>query len=100
MTHGPSPHGFPPPTKTHTNHHTRAHAAPWEASLNTCGDPKSNVATDIPARFASIRAQGFSTILLWGAEYWLWRADNGDYSWLDVVNGILAANATAPPVSV
>ncbi|MDQ6919492.1 MAG: hypothetical protein M3Z98_09055 [Candidatus Dormibacteraeota bacterium] len=79
---------------------TEAQAEPWEASINTYGDPKSTVASDIPARFASIRAQGFSTILLWGAEYWLWRADNGDHSWLDAVTGVLAANAAAPPVSV
>jgi hypothetical protein len=75
---------------------TEAQAEPWEASINTYGDPKSTVAEDIHSRFASLRAQGFGTILLWGSEYWLWRADNGDSSWLDAVKGILAANAAAP----
>jgi len=76
---------------------TEAQAEPWEASINTYGDPKSTVAEEIHTRFASIRARGFGTILLWGSEYWLWRADNGDSSWLDAVKGILASNAAAPP---
>ena len=78
---------------------TEAQAEPWEASINSYGDPKSTVAEDIHSRFTSIRAQGFSTILLWGSEYWLWRASNGDSSWLDAVTGILAANAAAPGLS-
>jgi hypothetical protein len=75
---------------------TEAQAEPWEASINSYGDPKSTTAKDIESRFASIRAQGFGTVLLWGSEYWLWRADNGDRSWLDAVNRILADNAGAP----
>ena len=75
---------------------TEAQAEPWEPSIASYGDPKSTLADDIPKRFASIRAEGFGTILLWGAEYWLWRSDNGDGSWLDAVNGILAQNAAAP----
>jgi hypothetical protein len=75
---------------------TEAQAEPWEASIASYGDPKSTMAEDILTRFASIRAQGFGTILLWGSEYWLWRAANGDSSWLDAVNGILARNAAAP----
>jgi hypothetical protein len=78
---------------------TEAQAEPWEASISSYADPSSTVAADIQPRFSSIRDQGFSTILLWGAEYWLWRADNGDPSWLDAVNGILAENAAAPVVS-
>jgi hypothetical protein len=76
---------------------TEAQAEPWEASINSYGDPKSTTASDIQSRFASIQARGFGTVLLWGSEYWLWRADNGDSSWLDAVKGILAANAGAPP---
>ena len=34
-------------------------------------------------------AAGFTTILLWGCEYWLWRAGTGDSRWLDAVNGLL-----------
>src|SRR6202011_1620392 len=75
---------------------TEAQAEPWEPSIASYGDPKSTLADDIPSRFASIRAQGFGTILLWGSEYWLWRADNGDTTWLDSVKGILAQNAAAP----
>lgn len=74
---------------------TEAQAEPWEASMNSYGDPRSTAAEDIHSRFASIRAEGFGTILLWGAEYWLWRADNGDSSWLDAVTGILAENSNA-----
>jgi hypothetical protein len=77
---------------------TEAQAEPWESSISSYGDPKSTVAEDINARFSNIRAHGFGTILLWGSEYWLWRAANGDSSWLDAVNGILAANAGAPDV--
>jgi len=75
---------------------TEAQAEPWESSINSYGDPKSTVAADIGARFTSIREQGFGTILLWGSEYWLWRASNGDPSWLNAVKTILAANAGAP----
>ena len=74
---------------------TEAQAEPWEASMNSYGDPRSTAAEDIHSRFASIRAEGFGTILLWGAEYWLWRADNGDSSWLDAVTSILAENSNA-----
>lgn len=75
---------------------TEAQAEPWEASISSYGDPKSTVAEDIHTRFESIQARGFGTILLWGSEYWLWRASNGDSSWLDAVTGILATNAGAP----
>jgi hypothetical protein len=78
---------------------TEAQAEPWEASITSYGDPKSTTAEDISTRFASIRARGFGTILLWGSEYWLWRADNGDSSWLDAVKGILAANTGAPSLT-
>jgi len=75
---------------------TESQAEPWEASISSYGDPKSTVAEDIITRFKEIRHQGFSTILLWGAEYWLWRADNGDSSWLDAVQGLLHQNLAAP----
>ena len=78
---------------------TEAQAEPWEASIASYADPKSTLAGGIGSRFDSIRAEGFGTILLWGSEYWLWRADNGDPSWLDAVRGILAENAGAPPLA-
>ena len=79
---------------------TEAQAEPWEADITGYSDPRSTLASDISDRFSAIRAQGFGTVLLWGAEYWLWKADNGDPSWLDAVRGILAENADAPPVRV
>jgi hypothetical protein len=78
---------------------TEAQAEPWESAISSYGDPRSTLAADIGTRFDSIRAQGFGTILLWGSEYWLWRADNGDPSWLDAVKGILAENVDAPSVA-
>jgi hypothetical protein len=45
---------------------TEAQAEPWEASMATYAEPHSTTAADIPARFAAIRAQGFTTVLLWG----------------------------------
>ena len=78
---------------------TEAQAEPWEASMDSYGDPRSTGPEDIHSRFASIRAQGFGTILLWGSEYWLWRAANGDSTWLAAVNGILSANAGAPALA-
>ncbi|HVD01866.1 MAG TPA: hypothetical protein VNG93_12085 [Candidatus Dormibacteraeota bacterium] len=78
---------------------TEAQGEPWESSLGNYRDPKSTLAPDIGTRFDSLRAQGFGTILLWGAEYWFWRADDGDPSWLDTVRGILAVNSDAPAVA-
>ncbi len=74
---------------------TEAQAEPWEASMASYGEPRSTVAADIQTRFSAIRAQGFTTILLWGSEYWLWRAQVGDHAWLDAVKEILAANSAA-----
>jgi hypothetical protein len=77
---------------------TEAQAEPWESSIANYADPKSTTAEDIHTRFASLRAQGFGTILLWGSEYWIWRAQNGDPTWLDAVKGVLAENADAAPL--
>jgi hypothetical protein len=78
---------------------TEAQAEPWESSIDSYGDPKSTLAEDIQSRFNSISSEGFGTILLWGSEYWIWRAQNGDPSWLDAVRGILAANLDAPSLA-
>lgn len=73
-----------------------AQAEPWETTPKTLADPKSTSASDIAKRFDKLQAQGFSTILLWGAEYWLWRDLNGDSSWLESVRALLGKNASAP----
>lgn len=75
---------------------TEAQAEPWETTPKTLADPKSTLAPDIVKRFDKLQAQGFSTILLWGAEYWLWRDLNADPSWLDSVQTLLARNVSAP----
>jgi len=38
--------------------------------------------------------------LLWGSEYWLWRADHGDSRWVDTVKSVLAQEAAAPAISL
>jgi hypothetical protein len=75
---------------------TEVQAEPWETSNKTLANPRSTTAADIVDRVNALRAQGYTTILLWGAEYWLWRADDADTTWLDAVQGVLAANNAAP----
>ena len=77
---------------------TEVQAEPWETSNKTLASPRSTTAADIVDRVNALRAQGYTTILLWGAEYWLWRSDDADTSWLDAVQGVLAANNAAPPL--
>jgi hypothetical protein len=78
---------------------TEAQAEPWETSAKTLADPRSTSSADIAKRFEKLQSQGYSTILLWGAEYWLWRDLNGDPSWVDAVQGLLARNASAPSLA-
>ena len=73
-----------------------AQAEPWEASATSFADPRSFHPSDMIDVFNGLKEEGFTTILLWGAEYWLWRADNGDSSWLDAVQGLLHQNLAAP----
>jgi hypothetical protein len=64
---------------------TEAQAEPWEARRQTHGDPLSaqpEAIGDLVNRLVGIGAE---TVLLWGSEYWLWRADNGDTRWLESV---------------
>lgn len=64
-----------------------AQAEPWEES----GDwrrPLSFAPDDMGAVFRRLAAVGYSTILLWGCEYWFWRAAEGDQRW------VAAARAT------
>ena len=75
---------------------TEAQAEPWEASIRTYSDPRSVSPTQIETVFGNLRDAGYTTILLWGSEYWLWRADSGDTSWLDTVRQILHHETRAP----
>jgi len=54
----------------------------------------------IRTMFGALKDAGYSTILLWGSEYWLWRAADGDSRWLDTVQTILHSEARAPALSL
>ena len=73
---------------------TEAQAEPWEASPDTYADPRSTSPGEIRGLFNDLEEAGFGTILLWGSEYWLWRAGQGDQRWLDTVQRILAENGS------
>ena len=77
-----------------------AQAEPWEASYATLASPLSITPKDIAANFATLKDAGYTTILLWGSEYWLWRADHGDSRWVDTVKSVLAQEAAAPAISL
>jgi hypothetical protein len=77
---------------------TEAQAEPWEASKDTYTNPKSTSPAAIRSIFNDLSDAGYSTVLLWGSEYWLWRADHGDSRWLDVVRRILYDEVKAPPL--
>jgi hypothetical protein len=64
-------------------------AEPWEPTKDTYAEPKSLTPEEIAGIYGHLAAAGFTTILLWGCEYWLWRAGTGDSRWLDAVNGLL-----------
>jgi hypothetical protein len=66
-----------------------AQAEPWEGSTANLADPHSFYPTDMVEVFNGLKEEGFTTILLWGAEYWLWRASEGDPTWLDTATSIL-----------
>jgi len=75
---------------------TEAQAEPWESSNLNYADPKSTSPKAMRAIFENLKDAGFSTVLFWGSEYWLWRADHGDSSWIETVKGILRDEARAP----
>jgi hypothetical protein len=77
---------------------TEAQAEPWEATYATYADPVSTSPTAIRHLFVALKDAGFKTILLWGSEYWLWRADNGDPRWINTVQQILDSEGKAPAV--
>ena len=75
---------------------TEAQAEPWESSDLNYADPKSTSPKAIRDIFDNLKDAGFSTVLFWGSEYWLWRADQGDTRWVDTIKGILRDEARAP----
>jgi hypothetical protein len=75
---------------------TEAQAEPWESSPNTPADPKSTSPQAIRSIFANLKDAGFTTVLFWGSEYWLWQEDHGDSRWTDTVKTILRNENRAP----
>jgi len=75
---------------------TEAQAEPWEAGSNSYAEPKSTNPRAIHGIFENLKDAGFSTVLFWGSEYWLWRADNGDPRWIETIKAILRDEAKAP----
>jgi hypothetical protein len=71
---------------------TEAQAEPWEARPPQ-GDPVSVKAEAIGELVDRLAGIGVETILLWGSEYWLWRADRGDPRWVEAVSLVLKALA-------
>ena len=72
---------------------TEAQAEPWEAHRRTHGDPVTVQPQAIPELVDRLVAIGVEAILLWGSEYWLWRADNADRRWIDAVSVVTTALA-------
>jgi len=79
---------------------TEAQAEPWESAANSYADPKSTSPQAIRSIFANLKDAGFSTILFWGSEYWLWQADQGDPRWIDTVKTILRGESKAPTMPI
>jgi hypothetical protein len=79
---------------------TEAQAEPWDASGNTYVDPKSTSPQAIRGIFENLKDAGFSTVLFWGSEYWLWRADHGDSRWIETIKAILHDESRAPSMTL
>jgi hypothetical protein len=70
---------------------SESQAEPWEPSRATHGDPlsvKPEDVRDLAQRLSSLKPEA---ILLWGSEYWLWRAENGDPRWIDAIRALLTS---------
>ena len=70
---------------------TELQAEPWEPTPATLDQPLSTSPARITADFATLRRLGYREILLWGSEYWLRRARQGDERWLHVVAATLSS---------
>ena len=71
---------------------TEAQAEPWEGR-STQGDPVSVRSEAIGQLVEGLTGIGVGSMLLWGSEYWLWRADSGDPRWIEAVALVLKALA-------
>jgi len=69
-----------------------AQAEPWEPAHDTYANPISFSPEDLVANFERLAEAGFSTILLWGCEYWSWRAAAGDGRWLEAAAHVMRAS--------
>lgn len=76
-----------------------AQAEPWDASPDTFTNPQSTSPGAIRSIFANLKDAGFTTVLFWGSEYWLWRQDNGDSRWIDTIKSILSRESAAPALA-
>lgn len=79
---------------------TEAQAEPWDATMDTFSNPQSTSPKAVRSLFENLKDAGYTTVLFWGSEYWLWRADNGDPRWLDTVKTIVAGEASAPSLAL
>lgn len=66
-----------------------AQAEPWEPTRGGYVDPISFGPADIGRVHGELARAGFTTVLLWGCEYWFWRAAAGDRRWLDAATQLL-----------
>ena len=79
---------------------TEAQAEPWESAQETYTDPKSTNPAAIRSVFENLKDAGYGTVLFWGSEYWLWRADNGDPLWIDAIKAILRDESRWPSMAM
>lgn len=75
---------------------TEAQAEPWQASA---GAKLSFTPDRMEKLVDDLKGEGFSTVLLWGAEYWLMRDQLGDRSWLDAAELLLQRERAAPALN-
>jgi len=72
---------------------TELQAEPWEPGhlvYPKKEEPRTGRRKEAVSTFKQMKSMGFDTILLWGAEYWLFRnTRHGDQRWLDTVKEIL-----------
>src|SRR5713226_4421683 len=79
---------------------TEAQAEPWESSDLNYANPTSTSPQAIRGIFENLKDAGFTTVLFWGSEYWLWRADHGDTRWIETIKKILRDEVRAPAMSL
>ncbi len=63
-------------------------AEPFESPLDRLANPRSFAPEDVGAVSDRLVSAGFTTVLLWGCEYWFWRAAAGDRRWLEAAKRV------------